>query len=174
MQLLRASDPGFAKAFAKLVNARRESDADVAIDVRDILREVKARGDAALVEYTTRFDDHNLTEDADWRVDPAEFERAFNELSDELREALELAATRIRAYHEAQRPADRDETDSAGVRLGARWHPVDAAGLYVPGGRAAYPSSLLMNSRASTWTCCRTSAQRCAPPCMTARSGGAS
>jgi len=146
MQTLRASDPGFEKAFAKLVNARRESDDDVAIDVRDILREVKARGDAALVEYTTRFDDHNLTEDADWRVDPAEFERAFNELGDELRRALELAARRIAAYHEAQRPADRDETDSAGVRLGARWHPVDAAGLYVPGGRAAYPSSLLMNA----------------------------
>jgi histidinol dehydrogenase len=146
MQTLRASDPGFEKAFAKLVNARRESDADVAIDVRDILREVKARGDAALVEYTVRFDDHNLTSEADWRVDPAEFERAFNALEPELRTTLELAAERIRAYHAAQRPTDRDETDAAGVRLGARWHPVDAAGLYVPGGRAAYPSSLLMNA----------------------------
>jgi histidinol dehydrogenase len=146
MQVLRASGPGFEEAFAKVVNARRESDADVAIDVRDILREVKARGDAALVEYTMRFDDHTLTDDADWRVDPAEFARAFNGLEPGLRSALELAATRIRAYHEAQRPSDRDETDSAGVRLGARWHPVDAAGLYVPGGRAAYPSSLLMNA----------------------------
>ncbi len=146
MRMLHASDAGFDSAFAKLVNGRRESDADVAIDVRDILREVKARGDAALVEYTKRFDDHSLASDADWQVDPAEFERAFNALDLELRNALELAASRIRAYHEAQRPADRDDTDSVGVRLGARWHPVDAAGLYVPGGRAAYPSSLLMNA----------------------------
>ncbi len=146
MQMLRASDPDFEKVFAKIVNGRRESDADVAIDVRDILREVGARGDAALVEYTMRFDDHTLTGDDDWRVAPDEFERAYNALDAELRSALELAATRIRAYHEVQRPADRDETDGTGVRLGARWHPVDAAGLYVPGGRAAYPSSLLMNA----------------------------
>ncbi len=146
MQTLIASDPAFEIAFAKVVNSRRESDADVAIDVRDILREVKARGDAALIEYTMRFDDHSLGSDADWRVDPAEFERAFTALDDDLRSALQLAARRIEAYHTAQRPVDRDETDSTGVRLGARWHPVDAAGLYVPGGRAAYPSSLLMNA----------------------------
>lgn len=146
MQTLIASDPAFEIAFAKVVNSRRESDADVAIDVRDILREVKARGDAALIEYTMRFDDHSMGSDADWRVDPAEFERAFTALDDDLRSALQLAARRIEAYHTAQRPVDRDETDSTGVRLGARWHPVDAAGLYVPGGRAAYPSSLLMNA----------------------------
>ena len=70
---------------------------------------------------------------------------AFDDLKPDLRAALELAAQRIRAYHEAQLPADRDATDAVGVRLGARWRAVDAAGLYVPGGRAAYPSSLLMN-----------------------------
>ncbi len=72
--------------------------------------------------------------------------QAHAELDPDLRDALELAATRIRAYHEAQLPDDRDYTDEAGVRLGAKWLPVDAAGLYVPGGRAAYPSSLLMNA----------------------------
>ena len=114
--------------------------------MRDILREVRQRGDAALEQYTARFDGHGLTSDADWQFKNADFERAFNELDSELRAALELAAERIRAYHEGQRPSDHSEQDEAGVRLGARWLPVDAAGLYVPGGRAAYPSSLLMNA----------------------------
>lgn len=146
MQRLDASDPGFASAFRKIVDARRESDANVASDVRDILREVRARGDSALEEYTMRFDRYKLTGDADWQVEPARFEAAYRQLDSSLRDALDLAARRIRAYHEAQRPTDRDEVDDTGVRLGARWFPVDAAGLYVPGGRAAYPSSLLMNA----------------------------
>src|SRR3546814_10540143 len=79
-------------------------------------------------------------------VTAAERKAALNGLSNELRDALELAAERIAAYHEKQKPQDSDSTDAAGVRLGARWRAVDAAGLYVPGGRAAYPSSLLMNA----------------------------
>ena len=145
-RLLKASDPGFAKAFERLVNARRESDDNVAHDVRGILHEMRARGDDALLEYTARFDSHSLTSDADWSVSKQACAEAYEDLNPELRAALELAAARIRTYHAAQRPEDRDYTDEAGVRLGARWSAVDAAGLYVPGGRAAYPSSLLMNA----------------------------
>jgi histidinol dehydrogenase len=146
MKRLHAADPDFEKAFRRIVDDRRESDEGVAGDVAAILARVKARGDAALSEYTHRFDDHQLTEDADWRIDLADCKAAYDGLDGTLRDALTLAADRIRAYHEKQLPADRDETDASGVRLGARWRPVDAAGLYVPGGRAAYPSSLLMNA----------------------------
>jgi histidinol dehydrogenase len=110
------------------------------------LRQVQDRGDEAVAELTLRFDGHALAGDADWQVDAAACARAFAELEPSLRAALELAASRIRAYHAAQLPEDRDYTDAAGVRLGAHWRAVDAAGLYIPGGRAAYPSSLLMNA----------------------------
>jgi histidinol dehydrogenase len=143
---LSITDPGFTKAFRRLVEDRRESDENVERDVAEILARVKAKGDAALGEYTQRFDGHQLTENADWRIDLADCRAAFDALEPELRDALLLAAERIRVFHAQQLPADRDETDSAGVRLGARWRPVEAAGLYVPGGRAAYPSSLLMNA----------------------------
>lgn len=146
MQMLNSSDAGFENAFRKIVNERRESDVNVAQAVTTILNEVRHRGDAALVEYSVRFDDHNLTRDDDWRISAETCRAAFEALDDDLRGALVLAADRIRAYHEAQLPADRDYTDDVGVRMGARWLPVDAAGLYVPGGRAAYPSSLLMNA----------------------------
>ena len=146
MQRLNASDPGFADAFRRIVDDRRDGDADVARDVAAIIAEVRAKGDAALVDYTERFDRHALSADADWRITASECEAAHAGLEPELRDALHLAADRIRAYHEAQLPADRDSTDDVGVRLGAKWRAVDAAGLYVPGGRAAYPSSLLMNA----------------------------
>lgn len=146
MKRLIASDKGFDKAFKRLVEDRRESDDDVASDVAEILARVKARGDAALSEYTHRFDDHQLTEEGDWRIDLADCRAAFEALDPALRDALTLAADRIRVFHQKQLPTDGDETDAAGVRLGHRWRPVDAAGLYVPGGRAAYPSSLLMNA----------------------------
>ena len=146
MKLLRITDAGFDAAFRRIVEDRRESEGDVAADVAAIIARVRAKGDAALAEYTQRFDDHQLTEEVDWRIAPADCRAAFDGLEPALRDALLLAADRIRAFHEKQRPADRDETDAAGVRLGARWRAVDAAGLYVPGGRAAYPSSLLMNA----------------------------
>ena len=146
MLRLSTRDPGFDKAFKRLVRERRESDEDVARDVALILSDVRNRGDAALAELTQRFDGHSLAEDANWRIELADCRDAFEALKPELRAALELAAARIRAYHEAQKPQDRDHTDETGVRLGAKWLPVDAAGLYVPGGRAAYPSSLLMNA----------------------------
>ena len=145
MQRLTASDPGFAAAFDALVDARRETSADVSRDVAAIVRAVRDDGAAAVRAYTQRLDRHDL-DATGWRIDPAACADAFAALEPSLCEALELAAARIRAYHEKQRPADSDDTDSAGVRLGARWRAVDAAGLYVPGGRAAYPSSLLMNA----------------------------
>ncbi|WP_298171299.1 histidinol dehydrogenase [Novosphingobium sp.] len=144
MQRLHTRDAGFAAAFAAVVSDRRESDADVARDVSAILADVRARGDTALADYTARFDGHDLGED--WRIPAETCREAFDALDPPLRAALELAAERIRAYHAAQLPEPRDYVDAAGVRLGAKWGPVDGAGLYVPGGRAAYPSSLLMNA----------------------------
>lgn len=144
--ILYASQSDFEAKFARLVDARRETESNVAGVVADILKTVKMRGDAALAEYTQRFDGYVLAGEADWRIPLEDCARAYAELPADLREALDLAAARIRAYHAVQLPQDRDFTDEAGVRLGAIWRPVDAAGLYVPGGRAAYPSSLLMNA----------------------------
>ncbi len=146
MQRLSTRDPGFDKAFRRLVADRRESEGSVARDVAVILSDVRNRGDAAVAELTARFDGYGLGSDGDWQISLDACREAFDNLKPDLRAALELAAQRIRTFHEAQRPADRDETDHAGVRMGAVWRSVDAAGLYVPGGRAAYPSSLLMNA----------------------------
>ncbi|CAN1494365.1 HisD Histidinol dehydrogenase [Sphingomonadaceae bacterium] len=144
MQRLNASDAGFADAFDALVNGRREADDDVSRDVVQTIRDVRAHGDATLVEMTQRFDGFDLN-DAGWQIDAAQCKAAYEGLDEDLRDALTLAAKRIEAYHQAQLPEDRDYRDSDNVRLGARWSAVDAAGVYVPGGRAAYPSSVLMN-----------------------------
>jgi histidinol dehydrogenase len=144
--ILSTLQPDFEKKFARIVDARREADSDVAGQVTDILQTVKLRGDAALAEFTQRFDGYALADDADWSIPREACEEAYKALAPDLRDALELAAARIRSYHEAQLPQNRDYVDASGVRLGAIWRPVDAAGLYVPGGRAAYPSSLLMNA----------------------------
>ncbi|KWV90541.1 histidinol dehydrogenase [Erythrobacter sp. YT30] len=146
MQKFATLDPDFEKRFERLVNARRDADSDVAGQVQGILSAVASRGDDALKEYTQRYDGYALAQDADWTITKERCEEAYQTIEPELREALDLAASRIRAYHLAQLPENRDYTDDAGVRLGAMWRPVDAAGLYVPGGRAAYPSSLLMNA----------------------------
>jgi histidinol dehydrogenase len=138
---LDARAAGFAKDFAALVAARREADADVSRSVTAILARVRAEGDAAVAALTQLYDGHALP----WQIDLATCRAALDTLDAPLRRALELAAERIRAYHDQQRPTDSDQIDSAGVRLGARWTAVDAAGVYVPGGRAAYPSSVLMN-----------------------------
>ena len=142
---LDATSADFADRFAALVDARRESATDVAQGVAAIIARVRAEGEDALIELTRRLDRFDPVETG-WAIDPADCEAAYNALEPGLRTALDLAASRIRAYHERQRPTDTDYRDEAGVRLGARWRPVDAAGLYVPGGRAAYPSSLLMNA----------------------------
>jgi histidinol dehydrogenase len=130
MRRLDASDPGFAAAFDALVDDRRESASDVSADVAAIIARVKAEGDAALTDYTARFDCFDL-DSSGWRITAEDCAAAYAALAPELQSALDLAATRIRAYHAAQLPEDRDYRDAAGV--------------YVPGGRAAYPSSVLMN-----------------------------
>ena len=139
---LEVHDADFEVGFATLVEARRDSDEDISRDVAFILSRVRTEGDAAVAELTRKFDGHPLP----WRIELEHCHAALDTLDSELRTALELAASRIRSFHEGQRPTDRDMTDAAGVRLGARWNAVDAAGLYVPGGRAAYPSSVLMNA----------------------------
>ena len=144
MRRLDASDPGFAAEFDALVNDRRESASDVSADVAAIVARVKAEGDAALADYTARFDRFDL-DASGWSISKEECAAAYEGLAPDLRAALDLAAERIRAYHAAQLPEDRDYRDAVGARLGARWRGVDAAGVYVPGGRAAYPSSVLMN-----------------------------
>ena len=144
-QRLDASAPGFATAFAAIVDARRDSDGDVAADVAAIIADVRARGDAAVADLTARFDRVDL-DAVGWEIPLTEMDAALAGLDLDLRAALDLAAARIRAFHERQRPMGNDATDAAGVRTGVRWSAIEAAGLYVPGGRAAYPSSVLMNA----------------------------
>jgi len=142
---LNISDPDFEEQFDALVNARREADEDVSSDVKAIISDVRDRGDMAVRDLTSKFDGHDL-EQTGWRVSKAESEAALEGLEGQLRIALELAALRIRDYHEGQIPDNREYLDDAGVRIGARWNAVERAGIYIPGGRAAYPSSVLMNA----------------------------
>ncbi len=142
---LSTADASFERDFRALVNARREPDIDVARDVRMIVSAVRDEGDAAVRAFTRKVDRHDL-DDSGWRIERADLTAALAGIDPVLRAALELARDRITAYHEKQRPVDSDATDADGIRTGARWNAVDAAGLYVPGGRAAYPSSVLMNA----------------------------
>ena len=142
---LNAGDPGFETAFQALLGAKRDAGQDVAAVVADILAEVRARGDAAVIDFTRRFDRNELGP-ADLCVGGAEHDAAAGACPAEALEALAFAARRIEDHHRRQVPADLDYRDEAGVRLGQRWIPVGAAGLYVPGGTAAYPSSVLMNA----------------------------
>ena len=142
---LNAAAPGFEADFRRLLAAKRETDEDVGRVVAEILAAVKARGDAALIDYTTRFDRIELTP-AQLRVSEEELRAAGAACPPETLAALDLAATRIEAFHQRQKPEDLDYRDEQGIRLGLRWTAVEAAGLYVPGGTAAYPSSVLMNA----------------------------
>lgn len=146
---LSTRDPGFEADFTALLGLKREDSADVDAAVAGIVADVIARGDAAVIELTRRFDRFDLTADT-MAVAPAEIDAAVAGIAPERMAALETAARRIRACHERQRPADDRWTDEQGVTLGWRWTPVDAAGLYVPGGQASYPSSLLMNAIPAT------------------------
>jgi histidinol dehydrogenase len=144
-QLLDQRDSDFEARFAALLDAKRETSADVEAIVRDIVTDVRRRGDAALLDYTRRFD-HPEASAATLRVTADEIAAASASIPPELMQALELARDRIAAYHERQRPLDDTHVDALGVELGARWTAVEAVGLYVPGGTAAYPSSVLMNA----------------------------
>src|ERR1051325_5163095 len=142
---LATSDPGFEAAFGALLAAKRESAADVDEAVAAIIDDVAVRGDAALVEYTNRFDRVALRADR-LRLSRDEIAAAADRAAPETVAALRLAGERIESFHCRQLPAEIDYVDAAGVRLGQRWRPVASAGLYVPGGTAAYPSSVLMNA----------------------------
>ena len=143
--LLNSQNSNFEKEFKKLLLAKREDSVDVDVSVREIIGGVIELGDQALIEYTKKFDRVSLTSDT-LRFTQSELKEQAAQVSDKDRSALELAVTRIKSYHEKQLPDDTFWTDESGVELGWRWSPVSAAGLYVPGGLASYPSSVLMNA----------------------------
>ena len=143
--LLCTTDASFETDFAALMGMKREEAEDVDQAVAAIIADVRARGDAAVIALTARFDRLDLTPDT-MAFSPAEMAMHCATVSADDREALELAAARIRAYHERQVPQDAMWRDAAGADLGWRWTAVSAAGLYVPGGLASYPSSVLMNA----------------------------
>ena len=142
---LNSGDADFQQALDALLTRKRDSDTDIRASVAAILSEVQARGDAALADYSRRFDRLDLAT-VGLRVSADAIDEAKSRVAPKTLEALSLAADRIRAFHRQQRTPDRDYTDESGVRLGERWTPVAAAGLYVPGGLASYPSSVLMNA----------------------------
>ncbi len=142
---LDAAAPRFEEAFARFLADKRELSADVDAVVAGIIEAVRTRGDEAVLDYTKRFDRVALTA-ATMRVTPAEIAAAAKACKPEALAALEFAHQRIAAYHQKQIPTDLHYTDAAGVRLGARWRPISAVGIYVPGGTASYPSSVLMNA----------------------------
>ena len=143
--LLSTAQPDFDIRFAEVLSMKREDAADVNAAVTEIIADVRARGDAALVELTSRFDRLALSPDR-LAFSADEIAAATAGVSAEDRAALSMAANRIRAYHARQIPEDVQWTDPEGATLGWRWTPVSAAGLYVPGGQASYPSSVLMNA----------------------------
>ncbi|MCW5728221.1 histidinol dehydrogenase [Parvibaculum sp.] len=143
---LDTADADFDAAFAALLAGKREASVDVADVVTKILADVRTRGDAALVEYTQRFDRLGDLTPATLSIPQSEIDRAHDICDAKTLNALKLAAARIRAYHARQMPSGERFTDAQGVELGHRWTPVAAVGLYVPGGTANYPSSVLMNA----------------------------
>ena len=142
---LTQSDPGFEGQLAALLSAKREVAEDVEAAVRLIVDDVRRRGDAALIEYTARFDRVTFTPDR-LRITGAEFDAAEAAVPSDALAALRFARDRIEAFHRRQLPKDDRYRDALGVDLGLRWTPIDAVGLYAPGGTAAYPSSVLMNA----------------------------
>ncbi len=149
-QFLNATDADFTDAdfdarFAALLGMKREDSPDVDAAVAAIIADVRSRGDAAVIDLTAKFDKLALTPET-LAFSVAEIDDACDRVPNDERVALELAADRIRAYHDRQIPEDARWTDDTGASLGWRWTPVSAAGLYVPGGLASYPSSVLMNA----------------------------
>ena len=142
---LNKTDTDFDSDFARLLNMKREQDEDVNHAVNDIINDVRERGDAALCDYTQRFDRNDMTSDM-LRVSADEIDRAEAECEQETLQALDVASKRIADFHARQKPQDERFTDAQGVELGHRWTAVSAAGIYVPGGLASYPSSVLMNA----------------------------
>lgn len=142
---LDAAQTDFARAFAGLLASRQDAASNVDAIVTAIIEDVRRRGDAAVIDYTERFDRQTLTPET-MRIGDGEIAAAVKSCAKSTIAALKLAAARIESYHRRQLPKDFTYRDSAGLRLGARWTAIEAAGLYVPGGTAAYPSSVLMNA----------------------------
>jgi histidinol dehydrogenase len=142
---LNAADADFAAQFDKLLFAKREEEEDVAAVVRGIIADVRKRGDAAVIELTNKFDKAGVTAQT-LKLSAAEIEAGVAKTTPAQLAAIETAAARIESYHKRQVPADERYTDDTGAVLGWRWTSVDSAGLYVPGGTASYPSSVLMNA----------------------------
>ena len=145
LKRLNTTDADFSSQLEAALAARQQEEASVAPVVADIIAAVRSRKDAAVLEYTYQFDQVEYTPES-MVVTSAELEAAYAACTPEVIAALELAAKRLTAFHEKQKPNDLDYTDADGVRLGMRWTAMDAAGLYVPGGLASYPSSVLHNA----------------------------
>lgn len=143
MQLLQTTDKDFSSKFKTFVSERRETTVDVSGTVRSILADVKMRGDAAVKEYTSRFDHYNPQS---LHLSETFIAEHAAQCPADVKAALELAAERITAFHQKQVPQNIGYTDATGVKLGLNWIPLSQVGIYVPGGRASYPSSLLMNA----------------------------
>ena len=144
MRIITIADNNYSKIFNLLKTQDAEAE-NVVPTVKAIITDIKSHGDVALITYTNEFDHNELTLDQ-IRVTQQEIDEAYNSCDPELVKALEFAAKRIEAYHEKIKPVGVDYTDEAGIRLGARYVPVEAVGIYVPGGKANYPSSVLMNA----------------------------
>ncbi|PAQ11297.1 histidinol dehydrogenase [Mesorhizobium temperatum] len=142
---LRLSDADFEQRFAAFLLTKREVSADVDAVVRAIIARVRAEGDAALIEYTQKFEKADL-KDLGIAVSQDDIAKAYDAADPQTIEALKFARDRIRSHHERQRPKDDRYTDAIGVELGSRWTAIEAVGLYVPGGTASYPSSVLMSA----------------------------
>jgi len=142
---LSTREPGFEAAFAAFLTEKREASSDVGDAVAAIIADVRQRGDQALADYTLRFDGTDLAQ-VGLRVSAAEIDAAVAACAPETLEALAFAKQRIADHHQRQLPASGTYTDAAGVELGHRWTAVESVGLYVPGGLASYPSSVLMNA----------------------------
>ncbi|MDX1804327.1 MAG: histidinol dehydrogenase, partial [Alcanivorax sp.] len=143
---LNAQDADFDAKLAALTAWSEERDAEVAERVHGIVRDVARRGDAALVEYTNRFDRRDVQDAAELVIETPQLQAALARIPTEQREALEAAAGRVRAYHEKQKQESWHYREADGTLLGQQVTPLDRAGIYVPGGKAAYPSSVLMNA----------------------------
>ena len=142
---LRQSDTDFEQRFSAFLTTKREVSADVEAVVRDIIARVRAEGDKALIDYTLKFDKADLGA-LGIAVSKSDIAKAYEAADPATIEALKFARDRIRSHHERQKPKDDRYTDAAGVELGSRWTAIEAVGLYVPGGTASYPSSVLMNA----------------------------
>ncbi|RWX58833.1 histidinol dehydrogenase, partial [Mesorhizobium sp. M2A.F.Ca.ET.039.01.1.1] len=142
---LRQSDTDFEQRFSAFLTTKREVSADVEAVVRDIIARVRAEGDKALIDYTLKFDKADLGA-LGIAVSKDDIAKAYEAADPATVEGLKFARDRIRSHHERQKPKDDRYTDAAGVELGSRWTAIEAVGLYVPGGTASYPSSVLMNA----------------------------